>query len=92
MTTNNRNGRTEPEVVINFGDGYSYSKQRMEEAFRSSLFDKPPAKTPKEIHNCKKEDVDFIVSELEIPRLQAERALVAANGDLIKALQALITP
>lgn len=30
------------------------------------------------------------VKELEIPRQEAERALVAANGDTLKALQALV--
>lgn len=92
MATNNRNGRIEPEVVINFADGWSYSKQRMEDAFRSGLFDKPPAKAAKESHNCKKEDVEFIVNELEVPRIQAERALAATNGDVTKALQTLISP
>ena len=35
----------------------------MDDAFRNSgIFDKAPAKTPKEIHTVKKEDVDVIVS------------------------------
>jgi NACalpha-BTF3-like transcription factor len=32
------------------------------------------------------------VSELEIPRAQAEKALLENNGDITKTLQALITP
>ena len=34
----------------------------------------------------------FKVSELEIPRSQAEKALFDNNGDLAKTLRALITP
>lgn len=39
----------------------------MEEAFRSGLFDKAPAKAAKESHNCKKEDVEFIVRRCNSP-------------------------
>ncbi|KAF8499945.1 hypothetical protein JB92DRAFT_2743220 [Gautieria morchelliformis] len=86
------NGRPEPEVIMNFGDGFAYSKQRMDDAFRNSgIFDKPPPKPAKEVHPVKKDDVDLIVNELEIPRQQAERALVAAKGDTLKALQALVS-
>ncbi|KIJ44320.1 hypothetical protein M422DRAFT_208011 [Sphaerobolus stellatus SS14] len=86
-------GRLEPEVIVNFADGFSYSKQRMEDAFRNSgIFDKAPTKAPKEVHHVKKEDVEVIVRELEIPRIQAERALDAAGGDLKKALETLVSP
>ena len=44
-----------------FADGYSYSKGKMEEAFRSELFNKPATKPVKEVHNMKKEDVNLIV-------------------------------
>lgn len=44
-----------------FGDGFAYSKQRMDDAFRSGLFDKPPPKAAKEVHAVKKEDVELIV-------------------------------
>lgn len=38
----------------------------MEDAIRSSgLFDKPPPKAPKEVHNVKKEDVELIVRLLK---------------------------
>lgn len=33
----------------------------MEEAFKSELFNKPPVKPVKEVHNVKKEDVNLIV-------------------------------
>ncbi|KAF8582308.1 hypothetical protein K439DRAFT_1413452 [Ramaria rubella] len=85
------NGRPEPEVIMNFGDGLAYSKQRMDDAIRSGLFDKPPPKSAKETHAVKKDDVDLIVTELEIPRLQAERALALAGGDPLKALQNLVS-
>ncbi|KAI5118872.1 hypothetical protein M0805_005314 [Coniferiporia weirii] len=83
------NGRPEPEVIVNFADGLAYSKGKMEEAFRNGLFDKPPSKAPKESSNAKKEDVELIVRELEIPRSQAEKALADAKGVLLDALLAL---
>ncbi len=36
-------------------------------------------------------DVYIQVHELEIPRIQAEKALVTANGDIVKALEGLIS-
>jgi len=83
---------SQPEVIINFADGFAYSKQRMEEVFKSGLFDKPPAKPPKEVYSVKKDDVELIMKEFEIPKIQAERALHAAGGDLAKALQNLVEP
>lgn len=47
--------------MAQFGDGFAYSKQRMDEAIRSGLFDKPPPKAAKEVYAVKKEDVDLIV-------------------------------
>ncbi|KAI0053931.1 hypothetical protein FA95DRAFT_1600447 [Auriscalpium vulgare] len=84
------NGHPEPEVIVNYADGYAYSKGKMEEAFRI-LFDKPPVKPPKAIGANKREDVDLIVSELDIPRAQAEKVLTEHGGDLEKALQGLVT-
>ncbi|OCH93840.1 hypothetical protein OBBRIDRAFT_724013 [Obba rivulosa] len=80
------NGRPEAEVIVNFADGYSYSKGKMEEAFRSGLMDKPSVKA-KETHALKREDVDILVNELEIPRAQAEKMLAATKGDVAKALE-----
>ncbi len=51
-------------LLPQFVDGYSYSKGKMEEAFRSELFNKPATKPVKEVHNMKKEDVNLIVREL----------------------------
>ncbi|KAF8077619.1 hypothetical protein FPV67DRAFT_3789 [Lyophyllum atratum] len=89
------NGRPEPEVIMNFADGFSYSKGKMEEAFRAGgILDKTPAKVAKDpaVAALKREDVDLIVHEFEIPRSQAEKALVDNGGDVAKALLALITP
>ncbi|PSR77586.1 hypothetical protein PHLCEN_2v7776 [Hermanssonia centrifuga] len=85
------NGRPEPEVIVNFADGLAYSKGKMEEAFRQGgLLDKP-YKSSKEASTVKREDMDLIVHELEIPRIQAEKALLTANGDIAKALEGLIS-
>ncbi|CCL99632.1 uncharacterized protein FIBRA_01652 [Fibroporia radiculosa] len=58
------NGRPEPEVIVNFADGYAYSKGKMEEAFRSGFLDKPTIKAAKDsgANNVKREDVDILVS------------------------------
>ncbi|KAF7311181.1 hypothetical protein MKEN_01019600 [Mycena kentingensis (nom. inval.)] len=91
-----RNGRPEPEVIMNFTDGFSYAKGAMAEAFRE-IADKPPVlqhanppltKAQREL--AKKEDVDIIVAEFEIPRAQAERLLVEHQGKLQDALRALL--
>jgi len=88
-----RNGRVgDPEVIVNFHDGFAYSKGKMEEVFRSGLFDKQPTKATKEIASAKREDVDLIVHELEITRAEAEKVLIEKGGDLHQALRALITP
>ncbi|KAF7295630.1 hypothetical protein MIND_01103200 [Mycena indigotica] len=98
MSRSTANGRPEPEVIVNFGDGFAYSKQAMGEAFRAGgLLDRPPAvlhahppltKAQREL--IKREDVDVIVSEFEIPKAQAERVLVEHKGNLQDALRALV--
>lgn len=95
--------------MLQYADGYAYSKSKFDDGLRIVLADKP-AKPAKTHSNVKKEDVDLIVryhgslsflrplislskvSELEIPRAQAERALADNGGDLAKTLRALITP
>jgi len=92
MSLGRSNGRIgDPEVIVNFNDGFAYSKGKMEEVFRSGLFDRQPTKPTKEITLAKREDVDLIVHEFEIPRAQAEKALIEKGGDLEQALRALIT-
>ncbi|PFH51707.1 hypothetical protein AMATHDRAFT_58507 [Amanita thiersii Skay4041] len=87
------NGRLEPEVIINFADGFSYSKGKLEEAFRpGGILEKAPPKAHKDPlpSSVKKEDVDLIVNEFEISRQRAEKALAEHDGDLGKALRALL--
>ncbi|KAG5644242.1 hypothetical protein DXG03_008837 [Asterophora parasitica] len=93
------NGRPEAEVIMNFNDGFSYSKGKMEEAFRpGGILEKVPqavgAKPVKDaaVAALKKDDIDLVVREFEIPRAQAEKALVENGGDLVKTLSALIKP
>ncbi|KAG6812410.1 hypothetical protein H0H92_002986 [Tricholoma furcatifolium] len=76
-----------------FADGFSYSKGKLEEAFRAGgILEKAPARAAKDpaIAALKKEDVDLIVNELEIPRPEAEKALLENGGDLVKTLYALV--
>lgn len=88
------NGRPEPEVIVNFADGCSYSKGKLEEAFRpGGVLSENQPKSAKAIEgsaNVKKEDVDAVVKHFEIPRTQAEKALATHNGDLKATLRALV--
>ncbi|KAJ3570231.1 hypothetical protein NP233_g4549 [Leucocoprinus birnbaumii] len=89
------NGRPEPEVIMNFVDGYSYVKARLEDAYRAGgILEKPPAKAPRDpsLASLKREDVDLVVHEFEITRAQAEKALLENGGDLGRTIRALITP
>jgi len=80
---------------MNYADGFSYSKGKMEEAFRAGgILDKAPPKAVKDasITSLKREDIDLIVHEFEIPRGQAEKALAEHGGDINKTLQSLVSP
>ncbi|KAF9038316.1 hypothetical protein BDZ89DRAFT_945760 [Hymenopellis radicata] len=84
-----------PEVIVNYQDGFSYSKGKMETALLpGGLLDKPPVKATKDPHaaSIKKEDIDVIVNEFELSRPQAEKVLLQHGGDLLVALKALINP
>ncbi|KAJ7193854.1 hypothetical protein GGX14DRAFT_14058 [Mycena pura] len=93
-----QNGRLEPEVIVNYGDGFSYSKQVMQEAFRpGGILDKPPVVlhatpplTKAQRDTIRREDVDLIVSEFEIPKAQAERVLAEHKGNVSDALRELV--
>ncbi|KZP17854.1 hypothetical protein FIBSPDRAFT_956790 [Athelia psychrophila] len=85
------NGR-DPEVIVNFADGFSYSKGKLEEVFRSGALERDTTKVVKDLSLAKRENVDLIVHEFEIPRVQAEKLLIAHGGDVNEALRALITP
>ncbi|CAG7845933.1 SubName: Full=Uncharacterized protein {ECO:0000313/EMBL:CCA77991.1} [Serendipita indica DSM 11827] len=89
------NGRfPEAEVIVTFGDGWSYSKTKMELFRAAGGFDKlkenQPAKAAAPSVVPKKEDVKKLMAEMEIPKSLAESTLVAANGDLKRAYELLI--
>ncbi|KAJ7436204.1 hypothetical protein FB451DRAFT_1108886 [Mycena latifolia] len=94
---NRTNGRPEPEVIMNYSDGFSYVKAAMQEAFRpGGILDKPPAVlhaaqplTKLQRDTIRREDIDVIVSEFEIPKAQAERVLLDHKGNLKDALRTL---
>ncbi|SJK97245.1 uncharacterized protein ARMOST_00496 [Armillaria ostoyae] len=88
------NGRPEPEVIMNYVDGFSYSKGKMDEAFRpGGILEKGPVKPVKDssVTAIKKDDIDIIVNEFELTRAQAEKVLAQHQGDVVAALKALIT-
>ncbi|PPQ99213.1 hypothetical protein CVT24_009232 [Panaeolus cyanescens] len=90
------NGRAEAEVIVNYADGLAYSKHKLEEAFRAGgLLERPPVKAPTKAKDPsaptpKREDIDLIVNEFEIPRAQAEKVLIDNGGDIQNALRSLI--
>ncbi|EKM82319.1 hypothetical protein AGABI1DRAFT_124801 [Agaricus bisporus var. burnettii JB137-S8] len=89
------NGRPEPEVIMNFVDGFNYVKARVEDAYRpGGILEKAPPKVPRDpaLSTLKREDVDLVVHEFEIPRAQAEKALLQNGGDVGRTIRALITP
>ncbi|KAF9478506.1 hypothetical protein BDN70DRAFT_879945 [Pholiota conissans] len=95
------NGRPEAEVIVNYADGFAFSKYKMEEAFRNGGFlERPAVKSPAALAHArdalgpapKREDVDLIMHEFEISRAQAEKVLSENGGDVVKALTALVDP
>jgi hypothetical protein len=57
--------------VLQFQDGHTFSKKRMEEAFASGAFSEPPKKAPKLALDTKQsaESIDIIVRILILPLL-----------------------
>ncbi|TRM59223.1 hypothetical protein BD626DRAFT_559672 [Schizophyllum amplum] len=87
------NGRPEPEVIVQYLDGFAYNKVKMEEAFLPGGFlaEKPATKPhPPKDPSVKKEDVDLIANEFELPRAKAEKILQQHAGDVTKALRSLV--
>ncbi|KAK1227804.1 hypothetical protein PQX77_009179 [Marasmius sp. AFHP31] len=83
--------RPEPEVIMNFADGFSYVKARLDEAYLNVVGqDLPSNQAQKTVY--KKEDIDLLMNEFEISRAQAEKALAANDKDITKTIQALIRP
>ncbi|KIJ16870.1 hypothetical protein PAXINDRAFT_131849 [Paxillus involutus ATCC 200175] len=90
QTGNLYNGR-EPEVIGQFSDGSSYSKTKLEASLRELVGErKPSVKSLKGQVAVKKDDVDLIVKEFEIPAAQAEKVLSENGGDLEKTLRVLV--
>ncbi|KAI0723847.1 hypothetical protein C8T65DRAFT_734355 [Cerioporus squamosus] len=94
MATLRSNGRLpEPEVIANFLDGNSYSKGKLDEAFRALRLDKPYPKPAKAgPSHYKPEDIELLVHEFELTRAQAEKVLAEVDGNVAEALQRLIAP
>ncbi|MFH4974644.1 hypothetical protein AB6A40_001353 [Gnathostoma spinigerum] len=53
-----------------------------------SLINGPRKK--KKVVNVRKEDIQMIVDELELPRIRAEKKLIEHNGDVIAATKDLL--
>ncbi|KAI9065436.1 hypothetical protein FKP32DRAFT_1590614 [Trametes sanguinea] len=88
MATVRSNGRPEAEVIVNFLDGQSYSKGKVEEAFRALRLDKPYPKPAKATPSpFKADDLDMIAQEFDTTRVQAEKALAEAQGNVSEALK-----
>ncbi|KAJ2989566.1 hypothetical protein NUW54_g8743 [Trametes sanguinea] len=93
MATVRSNGRPEAEVIVNFLDGHSYSKGKVQEAFRALHLDKPYPKPTKATPSpFKADDLDMIgqAQEFDTTRVQAEKALAEAQGNVSEALKRLI--
>ncbi|CDO73659.1 hypothetical protein BN946_scf185014.g129 [Trametes cinnabarina] len=88
MASVRSNGRPEAEVIVNFLDGQSYSKGKVEEAFRALHLDKPYSRPPKAAPSpFKAEDIELIAQEFDITRGQAEKVLSEAQGNVLEALR-----
>ncbi|KAF8315164.1 carbohydrate kinase [Clavulina sp. PMI_390] len=88
------NGKPEAEVIVEFQDGLSYNKKRLEEAFASGAFE-APARKPKEAPHgvdIKKDHLELLIKEFEITKAQAEKALVQHKGDLTATINTLVAP
>ncbi|KAK8854589.1 hypothetical protein IAR55_003328 [Kwoniella newhampshirensis] len=95
------------EVIMDFADGGSYVKQKLEDAVleieKRRITKEEGAKAQKamqaldvgkasSVPGVKGEDVDYIVTQLGISKEEAEEGLKAGNGDLVKALLKLVQP
>ncbi|QRV73114.1 hypothetical protein RhiJN_01128 [Ceratobasidium sp. AG-Ba] len=83
--------RPEAEVIINFQDGYSYSKGKMDAALTSGIFEKVAEKKPVDYPGLNKADVKLIQTEMEVTEIQAKKILSENGGDVVKALLAVVS-
>ncbi|GAC76960.1 hypothetical protein PANT_22c00298 [Moesziomyces antarcticus T-34] len=93
--------KPQAEVIQEWADfdsaGYSFERGRMEKTVQSLCFGDQAAVMPAHLaagpaqgQKLKKEDVEFIVSELLVSRGVAEAALAKHKGDMQKALAELV--
>ncbi|CBQ72217.1 conserved hypothetical protein [Sporisorium reilianum SRZ2] len=94
--------KPQAEVIQEWADfdsaGYSFERGRMEKTVQALCFGDNAATVPAHIaagpsqgQKLKKEDVDFIVTELLVSRQVAEATLAKHNGDMEKALTELVS-
>ncbi|KAF8605449.1 hypothetical protein BDV93DRAFT_554817 [Ceratobasidium sp. AG-I] len=83
--------RPEAEVIINFQDGYSYSKGRMDAALTSGIFDKVPEKKVSDYPGLSKADIKLVQTEMELTEVQAKKVLGENKGDVVKTLLSLVS-
>ncbi|SPO23516.1 uncharacterized protein UTRI_02195 [Ustilago trichophora] len=94
--------KPQAEVIQEWADfdsaGYSFERGRMEKTVQSLCFGDNAATVPPHIaagpsagQKLKKDDVEFIVSELLVSRQVAEAILAKHRGDLEKALGELVS-
>jgi hypothetical protein len=90
---------------MQFADGMSYSKTRLDELFKSGYFDRAASRKKEVVPPQKKEDVEFIVGtrycanftgpttqmrEFDLPKLKAEKMLAQHKGDRTETIRFLI--
>ncbi|CAE6389462.1 hypothetical protein RSOLAG22IIIB_03182 [Rhizoctonia solani] len=83
--------RPEAEVIINFQDGFSYSKGRMDAALTSGVLEKPAEKKVTDYSGLNKADVKLVQTEMEVTEAQAKKALSEHDGDIVKTLLSLVS-
>jgi NACalpha-BTF3-like transcription factor len=95
--------KKQPEVLLDFADGGVYIKHKMENAVvelerrRINRDEARKAAKAMEALDVKKPDVNaehvqLLVKELGIEKDEAEKALAAEKGDLVKTIVALTAP
>ncbi|KAJ1309148.1 hypothetical protein OPQ81_004821 [Rhizoctonia solani] len=83
--------RPEAEVIINFQDGFSYSKARMDAALTSGVLERSAEKKAIEYAGLNKADIKLVQTEMEITEAQAKKALSENNGDVVNTLLSLVS-
>ncbi|WVR09392.1 hypothetical protein IAU60_006459 [Kwoniella sp. DSM 27419] len=108
MAATSSSGRVpQGEVIMDFADGGQYVKQKLEDAVlaleRRRITKEEGSKAQKAMEaldvgkgsgsdGLKAEDVDYIVAQTGVSKEEAQAALRAEKGDLIKALIKSVQP